>query len=469
MLECTLIHAADLHLDAPFRGVSDMLLSRGESRASEKLLKLLRGATFTALERLTDLCLRENADALLLAGDVYNSAQSSLRARLALRDAFLRLESAGVRVFLAHGNHDPLAEGVAAIPWPENVTVFGTDLEAHSLERQGRTLALIHGISHSGPKERANLARRFRHENPASADSDIFHIGLLHCALTDLSGGHAPYAPCSFSDLSESGMDYWALGHIHSCRMFDRQGKLLDMPSGDRGTRETPLFRPFAAYPGSVQGLHVNETGPHGCLVLHLDGRGGLTARQATLAPAQWEILHLELPQELEDIPSLESLLVHKLSTLAPRTTTGENCPNTEKTSEISCPPEAMLVRLCLTGRCSLNHELRGRGFIEDLGEHLNAELEGSGLWLRDIAIETRPLADIAVEAKRKDLAGEVLRRSRSLQDSPEALALTAESCLAPLFQRGKLRKLLPPPKEKELAELAEEATLLCLGLLEGE
>lgn len=505
MTRFTFVHAADLHLDAPFRGVSDLLLSArgGRTRASEHLVRLLREGTFIALERLTDLCIRERADFLLLAGDVYNSADSSLRARLALRDAFIRLETRGVRVFMVHGNHDPLSGEASAIPWPGNVTVFGRQVETHPVTRQGETLALVHGVSHTGPREGKNLAALFKRKTADPLEADVFQIGLLHCALTDMSGAHAPYAPCTFNDLSSADMDYWALGHVHACRVLDRQGKSLAGyfagPSDERADRrlfgrdsgqtagaaaEQSAGRPFAAYPGSLQGLHVNETGPHGCLLLKADDRGGLTAEAIPLAPVQWEALRVDIPQEAADIPALENFLLEELAGLSPRRSeSGGGKPEHEpaRTPEAAggspeetgspgrYPPEAVIARLALAGRSDLDHELRKNGAAEDLGEHLNAELDSAGLWVRDVIIEVRPLADLAASRERPDLAGEALRRAFSLQNDPEALALAAEQSLAPLFQRPKARKLLTMPKDEELAGLAEEAALLCLDLLEGE
>ena len=471
----TFVHAADLHLDAPFRGVSGMLLSDPSSghrpKAFERMARLLREATFVALQRLTDVCIREKADFLLLAGDVYNSGDSSLRARLALRDAFARLEEHGVPVFLVHGNHDPLAEDASAIPWPSNVTVFGRELETHTVTRRGETLALIHGVSHTGPREAKNLARLFKRKNPTLLEAEAFQVGLLHCALTDMSGAHAPYAPCTFSDLDEADMDYWALGHVHSCQVLDRRGKALTGYFNGRRTEQAAgADRPFAVYPGSMQGLHVNETGPHGCMLLKVDGRGGLTAEAAPIAPVQWEAVRVELPQKIEDISGLENLLLEKLAELSPGRNENLGHGGVEDNGNARrYPPEAVMVRLALAGRSGLDHELRKNGAVEDLGEHLNAELDGSGLWIRDVAVDTRPLADLAASAARPDLAGETLKRAFSLQNDPEALAEAAEHSLAPLFQRPKMRKLLDMPKEEELGRLAEEAALLCLDLLEGE
>lgn len=98
------IHAADLHLDTPFQGLSR------ETAQGGHLARLLHDATFTALERLFRLCESEKPDFLVLAGDIYNQENYSVKAQLRLRDGCERLNRLGIRVFLAHGNHDPLDE-----------------------------------------------------------------------------------------------------------------------------------------------------------------------------------------------------------------------------------------------------------------------------------------------------------------------------------------------------------------------
>ena len=53
------VHAADLHLDSPFRGI--------QSEAPENVAETLQRATFDAYDNIIGLCLREQVDALLVA------------------------------------------------------------------------------------------------------------------------------------------------------------------------------------------------------------------------------------------------------------------------------------------------------------------------------------------------------------------------------------------------------------------
>ena len=469
MTEFSFVHAADLHLDAPFRGLaaSPALTADPMDASAPGPGALLRTATFTALERLTELCIHSGADFLLLAGDVYNSAESSLRARLALRDAFSRLEKEGIGVFLAHGNHDPLSEEQGAIPWPGNVTVFGRQVgvqPAFSRGRTGQPVALVHGVSHGSAKENQNLARRFKRKASTLLEPEIFQIGLLHCALTGMSGSHEAYAPCSFSDLAEAELDYWALGHVHACRLMDRRGKLLASPEKGATNRERSLS---AAYPGSTQGLHVNETGPHGCLLVHVDAGSRARARMLPLAPVQWEQMHLEPGLTIMDIPALERFLLEKLESIAPR----RDSPEHEARDKTERPlpafsPEAVMARVVLSGRSPLDHELRRPDAAEVLREHIGQELIGTGVWLRDLIPATRPPLDVDAAMTRPDLAAEVLRTASSLRDDPQALRGAAADALDPLFKKPRLRKLLDEPEGQELSALVDEAAFLCLDLL---
>ena len=94
------VHAADLHLDSPFTGV--------KASAPENVADRLYDATFDAYENIVDLCLSERVDALLIAGDVYDGSDRSLRAQRRFVDGLERLHRGGVRSFVCHGNHDPL-------------------------------------------------------------------------------------------------------------------------------------------------------------------------------------------------------------------------------------------------------------------------------------------------------------------------------------------------------------------------
>ncbi|WP_304736697.1 DNA repair exonuclease [uncultured Desulfovibrio sp.] len=418
------IHAADLHLDTPFQGLSR------ETAQGGHLARLLHDATFTALERLFRLCESEKPDFLVLAGDIYNQENYSVKAQLRLRDGCERLNRLGIRVFLAHGNHDPLDSRLNAVEWPDNVTVFGPEPERHLLEKDGRPLAVVHGISHAKAREGRNLARFFQRDTRY----DCFQLGVLHCTVEGESKADR-YAPCCLDDLKSPGLDAGALGHVHERRVLSEE--------------------PFIAYPGNAQGLHVNEPGPRGCLLVTAAPRGGSYVCDAAfqlLGPVQWAKLELDL-DGVSHLDEVERRLNQCLEDAA-------------QAADPAC--EAIMARITLSGRTTLDAMLHDAASQEDLAERLRHLSSGMpGVWLKDLRVETRPLTELSEYLQREDLLGEAVRLTGRMRESREALQEIAGPALAPLFEHKRLRKALTPPDESQMQALLHEAERLCVELLE--
>lgn len=468
----TFVHAADLHLGAPFRGL-DAAASEFFSGTSGTAGALLTEAGFETLNRLEALCLKTNAAFLLLAGDIYDDRDGVLRARFALRDMFARLQTAGVQVLIAHGNHDPLPDKAQPVAWPSNVTVFGPSAQCVCVaDANGVPLALVHGVSHAGPREKENLSARFVRYTPDAVDErfvglpdilppDIFQIAVLHCAVGGAGGGHAPYAPCTLTDLTGAGFDYWALGHVHQHRILSRD--------------------PWVVYPGSAQGLHINETGPHGCCAVRVEGRE-VSCRAEPLAPVLW----LKLAHDLETsgartIDELELSLLEALEEAA-RDAVADSGENGK--------PDALFFRVILTGGTALDNVLRKPGNLPALVDRLRKEAAGSvengpGVWVKDVVLETRPERDMAALSARGDLAGEVARLAQAAADDPAMAGQLAARALEPLHGHHKLKKILGRNAEGDMfnntdsgpgdasgrdpAALAASAGALLISLLEDD
>jgi DNA repair exonuclease SbcCD nuclease subunit len=246
------VHAADLHLDTPFKGI-------GETAPSVAVA--LREASLEAFDNLVTLCLERKAAFLVIAGDVYDGAERGIRAQLRFLHGLTRLSDAGIQTFVVHGNHDPVESGWSAVgAWPRLATIFGTKgVEAVPVRRDGRVLAVVQGISYWRRDVRENLSLRFARRDGAAG----LHIGLLHCNVGGASEGHEDYSPCSLDDLRRAGIDYWALGHIHT-RLL-----LSGRPYGDE---------PWIAYPGDLQARSPkpSERGAKGAFVVEV--RGGRVA-----------------------------------------------------------------------------------------------------------------------------------------------------------------------------------------------
>ena len=250
------VHTADLHLDSPFVGLRDV---------DEKVVREIREATFHTFDRIVDLCVDRKADFLLVAGDIYDGRDRSLRAQLRFRDGLRRLSDEGISSFVVHGNHDPLDSWAATLEWPERAHIFGGNaVTAEPVERDGQTIALVYGISYPTQEVRANLARKFRRR-----DDGKFAIGLLHCNV-GVDTGHEPYAPCTMKDLAGAGMDYWALGHVHNNRVLSSK-------------------EPMIVYPGNPQGRTPLEVGARGCYFVEVRETGRARAEFVPVDSVRWQ------------------------------------------------------------------------------------------------------------------------------------------------------------------------------------
>ncbi len=161
-------HLADLHLDTPFKGLGAV---------HPDLARQLRDASLTAWDDAVAICLREQVDFVVIAGDVYDSEQAGVRAQLRFLAGVKALTSSGSQVFIVHGNHDPRGGRWSAVSqWPDGVTVFGhNEVETAVVERDGEPLALVHGISYAQQHVTDNLALGFARDERA-----LFQVGLLH-------------------------------------------------------------------------------------------------------------------------------------------------------------------------------------------------------------------------------------------------------------------------------------------------
>ena len=249
-----IIHAADLHLDSPFSGLTPERAAR--RRAEQREL----------LDRLAALARERGADLVLLAGDLLDSERVARETAQALGRA---LEAMGCPVFIAPGNHDFYSPRsvYASLTWPDNVHIFTApeiarvDLPERSCAVYGRAFDSAH--LESGPLAGFH-ARREGGET------------LLMCLHGDVTVQGGPYGPIAPLDIAASGLDYLALGHIHRASGLRREGDT------------------FWAYPGCPEGRGFGEQGEKGCLWVEAEP-GNVTARFVPLGRRRYEILDVDI------------------------------------------------------------------------------------------------------------------------------------------------------------------------------
>jgi exonuclease SbcD len=161
------LHAADIHLDSPLRGLAGQ-----EGNAVARV----RTATREALDTLVGLAIAEKVDFLVIAGDLYDGDWRDYKTGLFFAAQMGRLNKAGIPVYLLHGNHDAESQITRRLDLPDNVHVFGV--------RRPETFVLdelkvaLHGQSFRQRDITDNLVPDY----PAPV-SGAFNIGVLHTGL----------------------------------------------------------------------------------------------------------------------------------------------------------------------------------------------------------------------------------------------------------------------------------------------
>lgn len=379
----TFVHAADIHLDSPLRGLFPY---EGAPSIEE-----IRGATRQALDNLVRFILAEEVPLLVIAGDLYDGDWQDFNTGLYFAGQMRRLAEVGVRVAIVQGNHDAANAMTKTLPLPDNVKVFKSRKpETWLLEDLG---IAVHGQSYASAEVTANLAAFY----PEPVDG-MFNIGLLHC-LTSGARGHLPYAPCTVDELASKGYDYWALGHVHSFSVL----------------RE----RPRIVYAGCSQGRHIRETGRKGCVWVEAD-HGALTTEFVPLDVVSW----LGVAADVSGAESIAeaAFLFGKALGEAMDSQGGRPC----------------CVRAVLKGRCAVH----GRLCSDPIALTANiravaADVSGKKAWIEKVVVQTGPEANLDQLAQSDTPQGELLRYLAELAAHPQDIDLDLTDLKAKLAGSG--------------------------------
>ncbi len=280
------IHAADIHLDSPLRG-----LSRYESAP----VNAIRDACRRAFKNLVDLAIEKKVAFVLLAGDLYDGDWKDYSTGIFLSRQMGRLNQHDIQVFCVAGNHDAANRMTKALDTPSNMKIFSAGkVETVKLKEFP---AAIHGRSFKTRHVDENLAAGF-----CEAEKGVFNIGLLHTSL-DGREGHANYAPCSLDDLISKGYQYWALGHIHK--------------------QEIVFENPFIVFSGCIQGRHIRECGPKGCVVVTVEDETVKKIEAIPLDVLRWTQIEIDLT----DIEKRRDVLEKIRETIEKKQTSAEDRP----------------------------------------------------------------------------------------------------------------------------------------------
>ncbi|MGN1001127.1 MAG: exonuclease SbcCD subunit D [Oscillospiraceae bacterium] len=324
-----IIHAADLHLDSPFDALGDKAARR---RAEQRQL----------LERIAALARERQADLLLLAGDLLDGANVYAETARALQETLAGLDCP---VFIAPGNHDYFcaASPYARLAFPDHVHIFRGGTEAVELPDLG---VRVYGAGFTDIGSPPPL-RGFH-----AAPWEGLNIGVFH---GDLDKPESRYGPISQQDIGASGLDYLALGHVHSCSGLLQYGNT------------------YCAYPGCPEGRGFDECGEKGVLYLELE-KGRCRAEFVPVCLRQYLVLSV---------------------------------PADDPAAALPAGTEPHIVRLLLTGETDAAPDLDA--LYRELSPRFFA------LQLRD---RTTPRRDIWEAAEQDSLRGLFLRRLRAMYEA---------------------------------------------------
>lgn len=218
-----ILHTADWHMDAP-------LLGHGP--ALRKALEAVPGKIF-------EVCRKEQCDAVLLSGDLFDGAYTSHSYQI----VYDVLKAMSVPVFISPGNHDYCDSASPWLKemWPENVHIFKSP-RVESVAVPELNLR-VYGAGFAAMDCPALL------QNFSAQCQEEYAVGVFHGDPTQLS---SPYNPITKAQVQDSGLHYLALGHIHKADSF-RAGKTL------------------CGWPGCPMGKGYDEPGEKGVYVVTLE------------------------------------------------------------------------------------------------------------------------------------------------------------------------------------------------------
>ncbi len=413
----TFLHAADIHLDSPLRGLEAY---------ADAPVDQLRQATRRAFDNLIDLAIEERVAFVLLAGDLYDGEWKDYNTGLFFIDRISRLRKENIRVFLASGNHDAASQISKGLRLPDNVHLFSTKQpETVLIEALG---VAVHGQGYHTRGLAENIARGYPQALPHH-----LNIGLLHTSLTGREG-HEPYAPCSLDDLLARGYAYWALGHVH--------------------TREEVSRSPWVVFPGNIQGRHIHEAGAKGATLVRVEEGRIAAVEHRDLDVLRWAMCRVDLSA---------------CATVDLALDTVRQAMEAEHSRADGKP---VALRLQLAGESSIHAELH-RDSVS-LTEEFRALAAGLGeMWLEKVVFATQrpvslneslgaetPMADLVRAIERLDFRPESL-----LELVPEIGIL--QSKLPPELLHGD--GLIPASQASRADSLCEEVKEMLLARLLGQ
>ena len=219
-----IIHCADLHLDSPM-----------ETHMTEEQASIRNTEIIHTFLRLTEYAAKNDVRAVIIAGDMFDGERIKIRTVDEILDAIRRTPNVDY-LYLA-GNHDGATYAFADHDMPDNLKIFGKEWTTYKYDS-----VAISGVEICEANSQS-LYLQVPHEN------GVVNIVTLHGQVGVVSG----VDQVNISKLKNKGIDYLALGHIHTYAEQTLDGKGI------------------YCYSGCLEGRGFDECGPKGFVLLTVD------------------------------------------------------------------------------------------------------------------------------------------------------------------------------------------------------
>ena len=253
MRNIKIIHAADFHLDSPYQSltVSKAAMRREEQREM--------------LAELAKLSAEEHADLMLLSGDLLDSGNTLHETGDELMKGLAKVPCP---VFISPGSSDWYSPQCpyARIALPENVVVF-RDSEIRFLSIPSAE-ARIYGAAFTDRRSGA-LLKGFH----AERKDGIYNLLCMH---GEVGNPESSCNPITSEEIASSGMDYIALGHIHSASALRKSGNT------------------WYSWPGCPEGHGFEESGEKTVNIVELSGED-CRLRTACISSRRYRSMTLDI------------------------------------------------------------------------------------------------------------------------------------------------------------------------------
>ncbi len=259
-----LITTSDLHLGRKSSGIPENAEQSSSKHTWSNVVKL---------------CIDENVDALILAGDIVDRDNRYFEAIGPLQSGFEELKKAGIVVYMVAGNHDfDVLAQIAGNEKYDNVNLLGAG-GIWELKKFSKGNNQIQLAGWSFPKSYIKEDPLFSFNN-INIDPNYPAIGILHCDVYDQN---SPYAPVNLNNLANKNVNAWILGHIHKPDILKDNN-------------------PFIFYPGSPHAFSAKEPGVHGAVLMEIDNNGRINTKTIQLSPVRYESIVVDVTNADDEI-----------------------------------------------------------------------------------------------------------------------------------------------------------------------